>query len=162
LDDQGSPVWRSSVARHSALGGSAGPPFPAAKPLHERSPAVDGWKQTAELVKTHKINMEFGTKHVPTLQHAGQQANNLARFSKWFSSIALLGMIASSNGELLSRSGARNPYQAGPLGVIEEGAYADILLVEGNPLEDVSILGDDGKNIPLIMKDGRIYKNALR
>ena len=38
----------------------------------------------------------------------------------------------------------------------------DILLVDGNPLNDMSILGDNGKNIPLIMKDGRIYKNALK
>jgi imidazolonepropionase-like amidohydrolase len=45
--------------------------------------------------------------------------------------------------------------------VIREGAYADILLVDGNPLDDVSVLGDDGKNIPLIMKDGKIYKNTL-
>ena len=45
---------------------------------------------------------------------------------------------------------------------MEEGAYADLLLVDGNPLDDVSILGDNGKNIPLIMKDGKIFKNALK
>jgi len=36
------------------------------------------------------------------------------------------------------------------------------LLVDGNPLEDISILGDDGKNIPLVMKDGKIYKDTLQ
>jgi len=46
--------------------------------------------------------------------------------------------------------------------VIKEGAYADILLVDGNPLEDLSVLGDDGKHLSLIMKDGRIYKNELQ
>ena len=59
-------------------------------------------------------------------------------------------------------SGERHPYKEGPLGVIKEGAYADILLVDGNPLKDVKILGDGGKNIPLIMKDGKIYKNTLQ
>ena len=54
-----------------------------------------------------------------------------------------------------------NPYLAGPLGVIEEGAYADILIVAGNPLEDILLLTDPKANIPLIMKDGKVYKNTL-
>ena len=53
------------------------------------------------------------------------------------------------------------PKQDGPLGVIEEGAYADILLVNGNPLEDITLLADPEKNLALIMKDGVIYKNTL-
>ncbi len=54
-----------------------------------------------------------------------------------------------------------NPYLDGPLGVIQEGAYADILVVKGNPLEDVEMLGDAENNIALIMKDGKVYKNTL-
>ncbi len=54
-----------------------------------------------------------------------------------------------------------NPYLAGPLGIIEEGAYADILIVKGNPLEDIELLGDAENNIGVIMKDGKIYKNSL-
>ena len=54
-----------------------------------------------------------------------------------------------------------NPYLDGPLGVIQEGAYADILVVNGNPLDDIEILGDAKSNIPLIMKDGKVYKNEL-
>jgi imidazolonepropionase-like amidohydrolase len=73
----------------------------------------------------------------------------------------MLKLITSQNAEYFELSGERHPYKQGPLGVIREGAYADILLVDGNPLDDVSILGDDGKNIPLIMKDGKIYKNTL-
>ena len=71
-------------------------------------------------------------------------------------------MITSGNAEYFALSGERHPYKQGPLGVIKEGAYADILLVDGNPLTDVSILGDNGKNFPLIMKDGKIYKNTLQ
>ncbi len=55
----------------------------------------------------------------------------------------------------------RNPYKEGALGVIEEGAYADILLVDGNPLEDVEVLVNHKDGIDLIMKDGKIYKNTL-
>ena len=53
------------------------------------------------------------------------------------------------------------PYREGPLGVIEEGAYADMLLVEGNPVNDVAIMTDWKNNIKVIMKDGVIYKNTL-
>ena len=58
-------------------------------------------------------------------------------------------------------TGPRNPYQEGPLGVIHEGAYADLLVVEGNPLEDISIMTDPENNFKIIMKDGEIYKNTL-
>ncbi len=67
----------------------------------------------------------------------------------------------SINAELLALTGQRNPYQEGPLGVIKAGAYADILLVDGNPLEGTSVLVDYEANIDLIMKDGVIYKNQL-
>jgi imidazolonepropionase-like amidohydrolase len=48
-------------------------------------------------------------------------------------------------------SGPKNPYP-GKLGVIEEGAFADLLLVNGNPLEDISILTKPDESLALIMK----------
>lgn len=69
--------------------------------------------------------------------------------------------ITSTAGELMALSGEMNPYSAGPLGVVQEGAYADLLLVDGNPLEDVSVLEDPDANFNIIMKDGVIYKNTL-
>ena len=58
-------------------------------------------------------------------------------------------------------SGIRNPYKAGPIGAIEPGAYADLLIVNGNPLEEISILEDPEKNLNFTMKDGQVYKNTL-
>jgi imidazolonepropionase-like amidohydrolase len=72
-----------------------------------------------------------------------------------------LKMATSTNAELLELAGPRHPYQAGPLGVIEAGAYADLILVDGNPLEDINLVADPGKNFDLIMKDGKIFKNEL-
>jgi imidazolonepropionase-like amidohydrolase len=69
-------------------------------------------------------------------------------------------MATSANAELLSLSGLRNPYP-GKLGVVEEGALADLILVDGNPLEQLDLVGDPGKNFKLIMKDGKIYKNTV-
>lgn len=75
---------------------------------------------------------------------------------------------------LAALTGKHNPYPDGPLGVIVEAAYADILLVEGNPLEDITVIGGSQElfdapdrkageieTIRLIMKDGKIYKNTL-
>jgi imidazolonepropionase-like amidohydrolase len=45
--------------------------------------------------------------------------------------------------------------------VIQEGAYADMILVEGNPVNDMTVLGDYDKNIPVVIKDGKIFKNTL-
>jgi len=64
-------------------------------------------------------------------------------------------------GVVLAMSGpARNPYRDGPLGVIAKGAYADVLLWSGNPLEDIKLIEDENK-LKLIMKDGKVYKNTL-
>jgi imidazolonepropionase-like amidohydrolase len=73
----------------------------------------------------------------------------------------VLKIATSQNAELLELSGPRHPYREGPLGVIADGAYADLILVDGNPLEDLDVLADPQGKFDLIMKDGKIYKNAL-
>lgn len=78
--------------------------------------------------------------------------------SKWYSNAEILQMATSGNAELLTLSGPRNPYP-GKLGVVEEGAYADLLLVDGDPLADIKLVADPEKNITVIMKDGVIYKH---
>jgi imidazolonepropionase-like amidohydrolase len=69
-------------------------------------------------------------------------------------------MATSTNAHLLGLSGKRNPYP-GKLGVVEVGAYADLLLVDGDPLTNLELIADPQKNILLIMKDGKIYKNLI-
>jgi len=71
-----------------------------------------------------------------------------------------LKMSTSKPAELLKLSGPRNPYP-GDLGVVKEGAYADLLLVEGNPLEDLGAVTDT-ENLKIIMKDRKIYKNTVK
>lgn len=81
--------------------------------------------------------------------------------SKWFTPVEILRQATSNGGKLLSLSNVRNPYKLGQLGVIEEGAYADLMLVDGNPLEDITV-ATDPENFRIIMKDGAIYKNSLK
>ena len=69
-------------------------------------------------------------------------------------------MATATNAELLEMSGLRNPYP-GKLGVVEEGALADLLLVDGDPLANLDLVADPAKNFVVIMKDGKIYKNTV-
>ncbi|MNY00252.1 hypothetical protein D3C86_1327360 [compost metagenome] len=71
-------------------------------------------------------------------------------------------MATSTNAELLRMSGKRNPYQKGKLGEITEGAYADLILVDGNPLKEINVVADPENKFLIIMKDGVIYKNILK
>ena len=79
---------------------------------------------------------------------------------RWYTPAEALKMATGDNGELLALSGFVNPYP-GKLGVIEPGALADLLLVDGNPLENIKLIEDPTRNFVVIMKDGRIYKNLL-
>jgi imidazolonepropionase-like amidohydrolase len=85
---------------------------------------------------------------------------DLSVMAQWYTPAEVLKMATADNGELMALSGLMNPYP-GKLGVIKEGALADLLLVDGNPLEDIKLLEDSGKNFVVIMKDGKIYKNTL-
>jgi imidazolonepropionase-like amidohydrolase len=79
--------------------------------------------------------------------------------SRWYSNAETLRMATAGNAELLALSGPRNPYP-GKLGVIEDGAYADLLVVAGDPLQDLNLLAEPDKNLVVIMKDGKIHKDA--
>jgi imidazolonepropionase-like amidohydrolase len=80
--------------------------------------------------------------------------------ARWYTPAEVLKMATGDNAQLLALSGKRSPY-AGSLGVVEEGALADLLLVDGNPLDDLRLLENPGKNLVVIMKDGKVYKNLI-
>lgn len=122
---------------------------------------TDGTDRVIRLAKEIGVKMSFGTDILfdPTL--AERQGAFLAKMQRWFTPYEVLKMATSTNAELLKLSGPRHPYQEGALGVIEEGAYADLILVDGNPLENIDLVSDPDANFDLIMKDGKIYKNAL-
>jgi imidazolonepropionase-like amidohydrolase len=69
-------------------------------------------------------------------------------------------MATADNAELLALSGLRSPY-AGTLGVVQEGALADLVLVDGDPLANLKLIEDPARNFLVIMKDGKVYKNLL-
>jgi len=84
----------------------------------------------------------------------------LTHLSNWYSNAETMRMATSINAELLALSNLRNPYP-GKLGVIERDAYADLLVLNGNPLEDIRFLENPAVNLAVVMKAGQVYKNTL-
>lgn len=84
-----------------------------------------------------------------------------SRMGEFYSNAEALRMLTSGNAELFEMSGERNPYGAAKLGVIAPDAWADLLVVEGDPLQDMSVIADPDQNLTLIMKDGNVVKNTL-
>jgi imidazolonepropionase-like amidohydrolase len=79
---------------------------------------------------------------------------------RWYTPAEVLKMATADNAELLALSGLRSPYE-GKLGVVEAGALADLLLVDGDPIANIDLIADPARNFVVIIKDGRIYKNTL-
>ena len=79
---------------------------------------------------------------------------------RWYTPAETLKMATADNGALMALSGFINPYP-GKLGVVEEGALADLLLVDGNPLENIKLIADPDRNFLVIMKGGTIYKDTV-
>ena len=119
-----------------------------------------GTDKTFELAKKHKIKTAFGTDILFSPQLAQRQGALLAKLVRWYTPAEALVMATGTNAELLGLSGERNPYP-GKLGVVEEGALADLLLVDGDPTANITLIEDPAKNFVVIMKDGKVYKNSL-
>ncbi|MDM0075827.1 amidohydrolase family protein [Variovorax sp. J2P1-59] len=120
-----------------------------------------GTDNAYRLARKYKIKTAWGSDMLFNPALALRQGTMLTHLTKWYSNAEILTMATSTNAELLGLSGPRNPYP-GKLGVIEEGAYADLLLVDGNPLENIALLANPDSSLLIVMKDGRIHKNTLK
>jgi imidazolonepropionase-like amidohydrolase len=112
------------------------------------------------LAKKYKIKTAWGADNLFSAANAAQQGAKLAGMTRWYAPAQVLKMATGDNGALLGLSGLRSPY-SGKIGVVEEGALADLLLVNGDPIADIKLIADPAKNFLVIMKDGKIYKNTL-
>lgn len=129
----------------------------------QRAKADEVWPGIArsyEFARKYKIKTAWGTDVLFSRALAQQQGAILASLTRWYTPAEALVMATSTNAELLALSGKRNPYP-GKLGVVEQGALADLLLVDGNPLDNINLIADPANNFKIIMKDGVIYKNTM-
>ena len=124
--------------------------------------AYDGIDNMFKMTK--RIGFEkiaFGTDIITDPEMIERMNEEFVLRTKWFDNVEVLRQATSKSAELLALSGPRNPYP-GKLGVIEEGAHADLLLINGNPLENISILTNYRESVALIMKGGEIFKNTIK
>lgn len=150
-------IWLSTQPLPLELGNA----FPPSSDERAKFQQVnDGVDNVYKLARKYKLKTAFGTDVLFSSALAAQQGAMLASLTRWYSPAEVLVMATGTNAQLLAMSGKRNPYP-GKLGVVEEGAIADLLLVDGNPIEDIKLIADPVKNVVLIMKDGKIYKNTI-
>jgi imidazolonepropionase-like amidohydrolase len=137
-------------------------PFPEGSDARKKYlEMVNGTENAYKLAKKYNIKLAFGTDILFDPKLAKRQGAQLAKMVKWFTPFEVLKMATSDNASLLEMSGPRNPYKR-KLGGIEEGAFADLILVDGNPLENINLVANPEKNFVLIMKNGEVVKNILQ
>lgn len=137
-------------------------PFPEGSANRRKQLEMFNGTDTAyALAKKHKVKTAWGTDTLFDAKAAATQGAQLAKMVRWYTPAEVLKMATADNAELLALSGLRSPYE-GKLGVVEAGALADLLLVDGDPIADINLIADPAKNFVVIIKDGRIYKNTTR
>jgi len=137
-------------------------PFPEGSPNRIKQLQMFGGTDTAyALAKKYRVRTAWGTDILFNAENAANEGADLAKMARWYTPAEALKMATADNAELLALSGPRNPYP-GRLGVVQQGALADLLLVDGDPVANLKLVADPAKNFVVIMKDGKIYKNVLQ
>jgi imidazolonepropionase-like amidohydrolase len=138
----------------------ASPLPPGSEERAKQLQVIAGTDKVYGYAKKYKLKTAFGTDILFSSALAKRQGAQLAKLTRWYTTAEVLQMATATNAELLALSGLRNPYP-GKLGVVEEGALADLIMVNGNPIDNIKLIEDPARNFLVIMKDGKIYKNLL-
>jgi imidazolonepropionase-like amidohydrolase len=125
----------------------------------KRKGILEGNAKVWPMAKKDGVKLAWGTDLLFEPDLNKEQNNLLLSLKQWFTPAEILKLVTYDNAQLLALSGPRSPYQ-GELGIVKEGALADLLLVNGDPLTNIDLIGDPGKNFTVIMKNGVIYKGA--
>lgn len=127
----------------------------------KRIPVLEGQSRMWPMAKELGVKIGWGTDFLFEPELNAEQNSYILELLQWFSQAETLKMVTHDNAQMLALSGLRSPYQ-GKLGVVEVGALADLILVNGNPIENIDLIGNPEENFLIIMKDGKIYKNLLK
>jgi imidazolonepropionase-like amidohydrolase len=153
LADRG--VWLSLQALDEA------PPTAPSAVREKKHQVVAGTDNAFTWARKHKVKLAWGTDFLFAPANNKNQTADIVKLRKWMTPAEILTLVTHDNAQLLGLSGPRNPYP-GKLGVVETGALADLLLVDGDPIANLDLITDPEKNFVVVMKDGRIYKNTVR
>jgi imidazolonepropionase-like amidohydrolase len=136
-------------------------PDMTAERREKRKPIIEGNARVWPMAKKHRVKLAWGTDFLFEPEMNAKQNSMILLLRQWFTPPEILKMLTYDNAQLLALSGPRSPYQ-GKLGIIEEGALADVILVDGDPLTNLDLIADPSRSFTVIMKDGIIYKGAGR
>lgn len=120
-----------------------------------------GTDDVYEWAKKYGVKTAWGTDLLLEPKAAARQSTMAARLGDFYSNTEALRMLTSGNAQLFELAGERNSYRGAKLGTIAEGAWADMILVDGDPLVDLSLIADPDTNFKLIIKGGQVVKNTL-
>jgi imidazolonepropionase-like amidohydrolase len=127
----------------------------------KKTQVIEGTDNAFKWAKKHEVKLAWGTDFLFVPEQNKNQNKDILKLRQWFTPAEALKLVTHDNAQLLLLSGPRNPYP-GKLGVVEEGAYADLLLVDGDPLANLDLVADPVRNFVVIVKDGVVHKNMLR
>jgi imidazolonepropionase-like amidohydrolase len=148
-------VWLSLQALDEA------PPTANPEVIAKKHTVVEGTDNAFKWARKYGVKLAWGTDFMFNPANNSNQNSDILKLLQWMTPGEALKLVTHDNAQLLALSGNRNPYP-GKLGVVEQGALADLLLVDGDPTAKLKLIADPGKNFLVIIKDGRIYKNLLQ
>lgn len=125
----------------------------------KRRPVIEGQPRVWAAAKRLGVKLAWGTDYLFEPELNATQNANMLELRQWFTPAELLKLVTHDNAQLLALSGPRSPY-VGELGVVREGALADLILVNGDPLQNIELIADPAANFAIIMKDGVLAKDA--
>lgn len=120
-----------------------------------------GTAQVYEWASQYGVKTAWGTDLLLEPALAPRQSAMAARLGGFYSNADALKMLTSGNAGLFELAAERNAYRGGKLGQLTPGSWADMILVDGDPLDDLSVIGAPDEYFKLIIKGGRIVKNEL-
>jgi len=137
------------------------PPTAPETTRQKKAQVIEGTDNAFNWAKKHKVKLLWGTDFLFVPEQNRNQNKDILKLKRWFTPAEALKLVTHDNAQVFALSGPRNPYP-GKLGVVEEGAYADLILVDGDPIANLDLVADPAKNFVVIMKDGKVHKNTLR
>jgi imidazolonepropionase-like amidohydrolase len=151
-------MWMGSLSKPPGL---LDVPWFTEENLRKARQMLAGYDQVMGWAKKHDLKIAFGTDAAGSLAMMESQLLEFEQRSAFFTPLEMLVQATSNSAELLAMSNSRNPYKAAPLGVIEAGAWADMLIYDGNPLEDIGLVVAHRQHLKVVIKNGDVYKNTL-
>jgi imidazolonepropionase-like amidohydrolase len=136
------------------------PPTAPESTRTKKHTVVVGTDNAFKWARKYKVKLAWGTDLMFVPSQMKSQNTDIIKLQRWMTPAQALKLVTHDNAQLLALSGLRNPYP-GKQGVVEVDALADLLLVDGDPIANLELMADPDKNLRVIMKDGKVFKNTL-